>query len=315
MHYLGVDLGGTNLVAAVVTEDGQITARAAVPTPKGAEPILDAMAQVCRDAVAQTPLDWQEIASVGVGSPGIADPTRGVLEYSCNLNFYNVPLAAELSRRLDGKPVFIENDANAAALGEYAVGAGRGSRSLVAITLGTGVGGGVVLDGKLLTGHNFAGAEMGHFVMVMNGEPCNCGRRGCFEAYASATALIRETRRAMEQHRDSKLWQVAGSLENVNGRTVFDARALGDEAAEGVFRRYCEALACGVTSMVNIFQPEVLCIGGGICAQGETLLAPVREILDREDYARASRRRVRLVTAQLGNDAGLIGAAFLPKYQ
>ncbi len=315
MYYMGIDLGGTNLVAAIVTKDGQILSKCAVPTPKGADAVVDAMAQLCQKAAGEAGLTLQDVASVGIGSPGIANPVSGVVEYSCNLDFYDVPLVELLSKRLDGKKVLLENDANAAALGEYAAGAGRGSRSLVAITLGTGIGGGVVEDGKLLVGHNYAGAELGHFVMVMNGEPCSCGRKGCFEAYASATALIRETRRAMQANPDSKLWQVAGDLEHVNGRTVFDARELGDDAAEGVFQRYCEALACGLASMINIFQPEVLCVGGGICAQGEVLLGPVRQIVEREDYARASSSRTRLVTAQLGNDAGLIGAALLPCYR
>lgn len=315
MYYIGVDLGGTNLVAAAVTPEGQLLSRQSVPTPKGAEAILDAMAQVCRGAAAGAGLALEDAISVGVGSPGIANAETGVIEYSCNLGFHDVPLAGMLSQRLEDLPVLVENDANAAALGEYIAGAGRGSRSLVAITLGTGIGGGVVEDGRLLVGHNYAGAELGHFVIAMGGEPCGCGRRGCFEAYASATALIRQTRRAMEAHPESLLWQVAGSLEAVTGRTVFDAREQGDETAEAVFRFYCQALGCGLTSIVNIFQPEVVCIGGGICAQGEVLLAPVREILDREDYARDCPRRTRLVTAVLGNDAGLIGAALLPEYR
>ena len=181
----------------------------------------------------------------------------------------------------------------------------------MAVTLGTGVGGGVVLNNRLLTGFNYAGAEIGHFVMVKDGEPCNCGRKGCFEAYCSATALIRQTKRAMEAHRESLLWHVTESLEQVDGRTPFDAMALGDDAARQVVETYIENLACGVASMLNIFQPEVLCIGGGISNQGENLLAPLRALVDREDYARDSARRTRIVRATLGNDAGIIGAAML----
>lgn len=315
MYYAGVDLGGTNLAVAVTTKEGQILSRVSIPTPQGAEAIVAAMAQAVRQAADGAGLTLAQVSSVGIGSPGIANPTTGVVEYNNNLHFRNVALGPMLSALLEGKPVYLENDAKAAALGEYAAGAGRGSRSLVVITLGTGVGGGVIQDGRLLVGHNYAGAELGHFVLAMDGELCSCGRRGCFEAYASATALIRQTRRAMEAHPEGKLWQVAGSLENVNGRTVFDARELGDETAEAVFRFYVKALGCGLASIVNIFQPELLCVGGGICAQGETLLAPVREILDREDYARNSAHRTRLVTAQLGNDAGIIGAALLPLYR
>ena len=219
-----------------------------------------------------------------------------------------------MSRRL-GKEIYLENDANAAALGEYAAGAGKGSRSLVLITLGTGVGGGAVLDGRLYTGFNHAGLEVGHMVIEHGGRPCTCGRLGCFEAYCSATALIKRTREIMAEDRSSLLWQIAGDLEHVNGRTPFDAAARGDAAAGKLIDEYIEYLACGVASLVNIFQPEVLCVGGGPSAQGETLLAPVRYILDREDYARNNVRRTRLMGAALGNDAGIIGAALLPLFR
>ena len=213
------------------------------------------------------------------------------------------------------KKIYLENDANAAALGEYAAGAGKGSQSMVAITLGTGVGGGAVLNGKLYTGFNYAGMEVGHFVIEYGGRLCTCGRKGCFEAYCSATALIKRTREVMEEHPDSLLWQLAGSLEGVDGRTPFDAAAQGDAAAGKVIDEYVNYLGCGVASLVNIFQPEVFCIGGGPSAQGETLMAPVRYILNREDYARNSVRRTRLVRAALGNDAGIIGAALLPLFR
>ena len=205
--------------------------------------------------------------------------------------------------------------ANAAALGEFAAGAGKGSQSMIAITLGTGVGGGAVLNGKLYTGFNYAGMEVGHFVIEHDGRLCTCGRKGCFEAYCSATALIKRTREVMEDHPNSKLWELAGTLEAVNGRTPFDAAALGDAAAGQVIDEYVDYLGCGVASLVNIFQPEVFCIGGGPSAQGETLMAPVRYILNREDYARNSVHRTRLVRAALGNDAGIIGAALLPLFR
>jgi glucokinase len=167
----------------------------------------------------------------------------------------------------------------------------------------------------MLTGFNFAGGEIGHFVMVQDGEPCGCGRRGCFEAYCSATALIRQTRRTMEQHRDSLLWQEAGTLEAVSGRTAFDAMRRGDPTAQAVVDQYTRHLACGLTSIINIFQPAVLCVGGGICNEGEPLLAPVRAIFDQEDYARDCPRRTQILRATLGNDAGIIGAALLPLYR
>ena len=316
MYYIGADLGGTNIACAVVTKEGDLLGKSSIPTalPDNADAIAQRIADCCLLAVEATGCTMDDILSVGIGAPGIANSQEGIVEYSCNLDFYNTPLSQLVESRLH-KPVYLENDANAAALGEFVAGSGRGSESLVAITLGTGVGGGVVFNRRLLTGFNFAGAEIGHFVMVEDGEPCSCGRKGCFEAYCSASALIRQTQRAMTQNSDSLMWQEAGTLEAVSGRTAFDAMRLGDAAAKQVVDQYIQHLACGLTSIVNIFQPEILCIGGGICNEGETLLAPVRQIFDREDYARNSRRRTKILRATLGNDAGIIGAALLPLYR
>lgn len=315
MRYLGIDLGGINVAAAVVDGEGNILSRSRVSTPRtGAEPVADAMAQAARQAAEAAGVELAAIASVGVGSPGTIDPEAGVVEYWSNLDFHHVPLAAMLERRL-GRPIYLENDANAAALGEYAAGAGRGSSSMVAITLGTGVGGGAVLNGKLYTGFNYAGLEVGHLVVEYAGRPCTCGRRGCFETYASATALIKRTREEMERHPESLLWQAAGSLEAVEGRTAFLAAERGDETARSVLEEYERYLACGIASLINVFQPEVFCVGGGVAGAGETLLGPVRAMVDREDYARSSARRTRLTLAKLGNDAGIIGAALLPLFR
>ena len=313
MYYLGIDLGGINVAAAVVDEEGRILGRHSRPTPhETAERVAEEMANAALSAVEDAGLTLGQIASLGIGSPGAIDPTAGQVLYWCNLDFDHVPLGRLLEDKLH-LPVYLENDANAAALGEYAAGAGRGSASMVAITLGTGIGGGAVLDGKLYTGFNYAGMEVGHFVLEYNGRPCNCGRRGCFEAYCSATALIRQTRAAMEGHPDSLLWR-AGSLEAVEGRTVFAALALGDPAARAVVE-YQQYLACGIASLINIFQPEVFCVGGGVANAGETLLAPVRDLVAQEDYARNNPHQTRIVRASLGNDAGLIGAALLPQFR
>ena len=315
MHYLGIDLGGTNVAAAVVDKDGTILGKASLPTPRtGAEDVADQMAAAARAAAEQAGVGLEQVESVGIGSPGTIEPEHGLIRFWSNLDFENVPLGELVEARLH-KKIYLENDANAAALGEYAAGAGKGSQSMVAITLGTGVGGGAVLNGKLYTGFNYAGMEVGHFVIEHNGRPCTCGRKGCFEAYCSATALIKRTREVMEANPDSLLWQLAGSLDGVNGRTPFDAAAQGDAAAGMVIDEYVDYLGCGVASLVNILQPEVFCIGGGPSAQGETLMAPVRYILNREDYARNSVHRTRLVRAALGNDAGIIGAALLPLFR
>ena len=316
MNYLGIDLGGTNVATAVVDEQGTILGRASLPTPRGVEPaaVAAVMARAARAAVEAAGLREEQIASVGVGAPGTIDPEKGVIRYWSNLDFRNVPLAGLLREQL-GREVYMENDANAAALGEFAAGAGKGSTSMVAITLGTGVGGGAILGGKLYTGFNYAGMEVGHFVIACGGRLCTCGRRGCFEAYCSATALIKAARQAMEENPDSLLWQMAGEPEKMNGRIPFDAAQAGDPTAQKVVEEFVTYLGCGVTSLVNVFQPEVFCIGGGLSAQGENLLAPVRAILEREDYARGNSRRTRLVRATLGNDAGLIGAALLPLFR
>lgn len=315
MHYLGIDLGGTNVAAAVVDREGTILGKVSLPTPRtGAEAVADQMAAAARAAAEKAGVSLEQVESVGIGSPGTIEPEQGLIRFWSNLNFVDVPLGGLMEARLH-KKIYLENDANAAALGEYAAGAGKGSQSMVAITLGTGVGGGAVLNGKLYTGFNYAGMEVGHFVIEYGGRLCTCGRKGCFEAYCSATALIKRTREVMEEHPDSLLWQLAGSLEGVNGRTPFDAAALGDAAAGKVIDEYVNYLGCGVASLVNIFQPEVFCIGGGPSAQGETLMAPVRYILNREDYARNSVHRTRLVQAALGNDAGIIGAALLPLFR
>ena len=315
MHYLGIDLGGTNVAAAVVDREGTILGKVSLPTPRaGAEAVADQMAAAARAAAEKAGVPLEQVESVGIGSPGTIEPEQGLIRFWSNLNFVDVPLGGLMEARLH-KKIYLENDANAAALGEYAAGAGKGSQSMVAITLGTGVGGGAVLNGKLYTGFNYAGMEVGHFVIEYGGRLCTCGRKGCFEAYCSATALIKRTREVMEEHPDSLLWQLAGSLEGVDGRTPFDAAAQGDAAAGKVIDEYVNYLGCGVASLVNIFQPEVFCIGGGPSAQGETLMAPVRYILNREDYARNSVRRTRLVRAALGNDAGIIGAALLPLFR
>ncbi len=313
--YLGIDLGGINVAAAVVDEEGHILSRGRLSTPRGAEAVAAAMAEAARQAVENAHCGMDDITSVGIGSPGTIDPVAGVVEYWSNLDFHHVPLVDMVSERL-GCPAVIENDANAAALGEYAAGAGKGSSSMVAITLGTGVGGGAVLDGKLYTGFNYAGMEAGHFVIEYNGRLCTCGRRGCFETYASATAIIKRARERMEGSRESLLWKLTdGSPEKLEARTVFDAAAQSDLLARELVEEYESYLACGITSLINIFQPEVFCVGGGVAGAGETLLAPVRTILDREDYARDSKHRTKLTLAQLGNDAGIIGAALLTKFR
>ena len=312
MYRIGIDLGGTNIVAGVVDENYKLitTAKCKTNTPRPADDIIADMARVSREAVSKAGLTMDDINGVGVGCPGSCNLDTGVVERAENIGFINEPVQEKLQKLLE-KPVRLENDANAAAYGEMLAGAAKGSRHAVCITLGTGVGGGAIVDGAIITGHNFAGGELGHTVIVADGELCSCGRRGCWEAYASATALIRQTKAAMQKNPDSLMWSLSENGERVNGRTAFDAMRAGDEAATQVVEQYIRYLACGLTNMVNIFQPEVLCVGGGISHEGETLLAPVREIVSREQYAQTTESKTRICAAELGNDAGIIGAAYL----
>lgn len=314
MYYIGIDLGGTNVAAGIVDGEGRLLGRASVPTPHGAEPVADAIAQASRLAAKDGGVELDQVKSVGLTAPGIIDPERGIVFRAVNMGLENVPLVDLVSQRL-GLPGVLENDANAAALGEYVAGAGRGCASLLAITLGTGVGAGAVLEGKLYTGFNYTALEAGHTVIHRGGRLCNCGRRGCWETYASATGLIRSTREAMEADPDSALWKLAPTLEDVNGKTPFDAADAGDPTAQKVVQEYIEDLACGLVDMINILQPQVVCVSGGIARQGERLLAPVREIVDREEHNRAGKNRVTLRIAQLGDDAGVVGAALVPLYR
>lgn len=315
MNHLGIDLGGTNIAAGVVTDGGGLLCRVSIPAPRGvcSEALADAVADAGRLAVEEAGLRLFDMVDCGLGTPGAVAPD-GTVVYCPTFDLHNAPLGDMVSERL-GLPVAVENDANAAACGEAACGAGRGVKSMIAVTYGTGVGGGILLNGKLLTGCNGAAGELGHIVIRQDGRPCACGRRGCYEQYASATALIGMTREAMRLHPESALWQFAPTYDTVTGRTVFDAAGSGDETANAVREEYLDNVACGLVSLVQIFQPELIVLGGGISGQGEALLAPLRAALDREDYARHHKTRTRLAIAALGNDAGILGAALIRKFR
>ena len=313
MYRLGIDLGGTNIAVGVVDENYKIIGVGKVKTnaPRPAEDIVDDMAKAVEMALKNAGVSIKDVESVGVGTPGSVIYETGVVVYANNLGFNNVPLAKMLEARI-GKKVLIENDANAAAYGEYIAGAGKGTENFVALTLGTGVGGGIIINGNIYSGSNNAGAELGHTVIQMNGEACTCGRNGCLEAYASATALIRQTKQAMERFPDSIMWQLCdNNIKNVSGKTAFEAMRKGDMAGKMVVDDYIKYLAVGISNMINIFQPDVICIGGGISHEGETLIKPVKDLATGENYARNMEKKTLIKTAMLGNDAGIIGAAFL----
>lgn len=312
MYNIGIDLGGTNIVAAVVNEKYEIIASSKTPTnsPRTAEEIFDDIARVSCEAVEKAGLSMADIDSIGMGTPGTVNGD-GIIEFANNLGFDNVPAKQMLIDRLGVEKVFIENDANCAALGEAYAGVGNGAKDFVAVTLGTGVGSGVIIDGKIVNGVNFAGGECGHMVIVVDGEPCTCGRKGCWEAYASATALINQTKKAMAENPASVMHQLAEEEGKVSGRTAFDAMRKGDVAGIKVVDAYIKYVACGLINLVNALQPEIICVGGGICNEGETLMKPLRKYIEAERYSIHSKLQTKVVRAQLGNDAGVIGAAIL----
>ncbi|MCH5299529.1 MAG: ROK family protein [Ruminococcus sp.] len=314
-YRVGIDLGGTNIVAGVVDKDYNIIARAecktAIPRPEA--DVCDSMADIVKKAVKKAKLTMDDIAYIGIGVPGAVNPETRIVETSPNLFFTNWEISKMMEERLH-KFVKIENDANAAALGEFLAGSAKGCKNAVAVTLGTGVGGGIVIDGKIYSGSNFAGAELGHMVIVKDGKKCGCGRRGCWEAYASATALINMTKDAIRNEKAEfsyMLDAVEGDLDNVNGKTAFDAMKDGDATGKAVVEEYISYLATGITNVINIFQPDVLCVGGGVSKQGENLLAPVRKIVEQERITKSNDKQTVICAATLGNDAGIIGAACL----
>lgn len=313
MFNIGIDLGGTNIKVGLVDENYNIVAKTSVKTnlPRPAQEICASIVEAVWTVLNEAKVTIGEVNSIGIGTPGVANRDSGTVLYSCNLGFKNTDLRALIKKQLD-KPVFVENDANAAAFGEVLAGAGKGYKNVVVVTLGTGVGGGIIIDGRIYTGFNFCGGELGHTVIEFGGRQCSCGRRGCFEAYSSATALINMTKEAMEANKDSKMWELAqGSLDNVDGKTAFDGMRADDSAAKDVIKTYIDYLGCGLTNIVNTFQPEMLLIGGGICKEGENLTKPLYEFINRESYCVDAEQVTKLDICKLGNDAGIIGAAFL----
>jgi glucokinase len=318
MYRIGIDLGGTNIAAAVVSNDFKIVKKLSVPTlaQRDSSLIMDDMAQLCRDVCRESGIELKDIEAIGIASPGVANHDTGAVEYACNLPFRKFPICRELSDRLGVENIHVENDANAAAWGEAVAGAAKGTKNSVMITLGTGVGGGIIIDGKVYSGFNYAGAELGHIVIEVGGKPCGCGRRGCWEAYSSATGLINMTREKLEEcaksGRTTVMSELAEKYGKVNGRIAFEAMRAGDEAAQEVIDKYLLYLESGLTSIINIFQPEVLSIGGGISGEGQALVDLVFPTISNERYGggfidKATEIRI----AELGNDAGIIGAAFL----
>lgn len=309
-YYIGIDLGGTFIKGGIVDEKGRILVNAQIPTESenGAGRVALNIAKLCNLLLESANMSASDVVGIGIGVPGMIDSKKGEVVYSNNLGWEHFFISEEVEK-LTKLPVKIANDANVAALGETKFGCGKEYQNTVLFTLGTGVGGGIIIDGKLFEGNRSAGAELGHSVIVAGGEQCTCGRKGCLEAYGSATALIRDTKRAMEKNPDSKMWEI-GSLDNVTGKTAFDYRSV-DESADEVVRNYIEKLGVGITNIANEFRPEAVILGGGVCAQGDELVKPLQEFVNREIFAGRKGPQVKILTATLGNRAGLLGAAAL----
>lgn len=315
MRYsLGIDIGGTNIAAGVVDENYNIVARSKVKTNsgRGHEAVLQDIVIAGKNAVKDMDLSMSDMDWVGLGCPGTCNLDTGIVEYSNNLKWNNVPLRDYVGTAL-GIPSYIENDANAAALGEFYAGSAKGSKSAIIITIGTGLGAGIIIDGKLFSGSNYAGAEIGHTVINVDGEQCTCGRKGCFETYCSATALVKFTKRAIEKYPDSAMVKLAEEEGKVSGRTAFKAAKIGDKAGQEVVDYFIKNLACGLINTINIFQPDMLCIGGGVSNEGDNLLNPLKEYISREVYSKNSNNNTKITLCSLGNNSGIIGAALLGK--
>lgn len=319
MYRIGVDLGGTNIAVGLVDDGYKIINKVSLPTGKerSGEFIVKDMAELCKNVCKDADVSLSDVKAIGIASPGVANHDNGTVEYANNLKFKHFPIADLLKEYLgEGSPrIYLENDANAAAWGEAVAGAAKGSRNSVMITLGTGVGGGIIIDGKIYSGFNYAGAELGHIVIQHNGRQCSCGRRGCWEAYSSATGLINMTndkiKECSEQGRDTLMVELAKSKGKVSGRTAFDAMRMGDEAGREVVDEYISYLACGLANIINIFQPEILSIGGGISNEGQFLIDLILPLIRDEQYGLGFVDLTDIRIAKLGNDAGIIGAALL----
>ena len=319
MYTIGIDLGGTHIAVGLVDENYNIVKKISAPTlaQRGPEEITKDMAVLSAKVCAECGLDLvRDVGKVGIASPGTVNPKTGLIEYANNIKMLNFPVVKLFSEfsGIAEENIAIGNDANLAALGEATSGAAKGAEIAVMITLGTGVGGGVVIDGKLLTGCAFGGAELGHMVIEYDGRPCSCGRRGCFEAYSSATALVALTR---EKFAETHSPIVAEMCENdpmkIGGKTAFAAMRKGCKASAEVVDYYIKHLACGIANLVNIFQPNVLLIGGGVCNEGDPLLLPLKEEVRHLIYSADKILKTDIRIATLGNDAGIIGAAALAR--
>lgn len=313
MYYIGIDVGGMSIKAGVADINGNVLHKTTIVTRGNYDAeytISNDIHKLIVKLLDEANIPEEKIAAVGIGQAGSIDSERGIINYWNNIPMKNVHVVEEL-KKWHKMPVFIDNDANVAALGECVFGAAKGLRNVMLVTLGTGVGSGIIIDGKIYRGEYGAGAEAGHMRIVMNGEPCTCGGRGCWEAYASVSALIRQTKAAMEKHPESMMCSIAAEMGEVNGITSFKAARAGDKAALEVVARYVEYVGTGLVSLQNIFRPQIFLIGGGISKEGEFLTDPLEKFVQDGMFDKETGDPVKIRPAALHNDAGILGAAAL----
>ncbi|MBO5418280.1 MAG: ROK family protein [Clostridia bacterium] len=304
--YIGIDIGGMSIKAGVVNENGDILAKYAVPTPKNDnEAFLNAMLEGINKAIEEAGIQKTEIKAIGIGNPGVVDRDRGILLEATNIGFSDISAREFLQKEFGDIPVLVENDANCAALGEFYK--AESTKNFIFITLGTGVGGGIIINGRLYLGTNGAAGELGHIVTHTNGRQCGCGRKGCWETYASVTGLIETTK----EHRDEI--KTLSPDEEISGRTVFELARKGDKDAERIRDMWIEEIAIGVVDMVNIFQPDQIIIGGAISKEGDTILLPIIDYVNKNAFCSERLTKPKIEISKIGGDAGIIGAALIYK--
>ena len=308
---IGVDIGGMSIKVGLVNDKGEIIQKNVLKTADTFDGVMDNLVGQINSVLVQEKIDLSQIEGIGIGCPGLVASKEGVIKSSSNLNWDNAPIVERLKSSFNTK-IRVSNDANVAALAEAVYGKVRGVDNAIMITLGTGVGGGIIIDGKLFEGGSSLGAEIGHYTIVHNGRPCGCGRKGCIEQYASASAIIRDTKTAMQNDKSSKMWKfVGGDINKVDGKVAFECSKMGDKSACEVVDNFVAYLGDGIMSLHNIFRSELYIIGGGISAQGDYLTDKLFDYCKRFDFGLKGAPVPQIVVATLGNDAGIIGAAEL----
>lgn len=311
MYSIGVDIGGMSVKIGLVSGDGKIICQERVKTANTPEIVVSDIITVIERLLKNNGLAVKDVLGIGIGCPGAVNGEKGIVDFLPNLGWENVHLVKMLKSHFDMK-IKISNDANVATLAEALYGSAKDYNSAIMFTLGTGVGGGIVIDKKLYEGGYSRGAELGHITLFLGGLPCTCGRNGCVECYTSATALINQTKMAMEQNRNTKMWSyINDDINKVDGRTAFECAKLGDNVAQKVVDKYIQYLAESILNMFNIFRPEVFILGGGISAQGDYLVDKLKKYCEKYDYGYKMAPKTEIKTATLGNDAGILGASLL----